>query len=251
MEKWTFVCSLSKDQNRRQSKSVSPFDHVEPLPDTYGRLSSGRSAYEATPIKEYNRSDSPRVVSSRRVSYVGSAHIIDEDMRIGRMHLPPVIRCECNGKEAYALISSSETVSTISLDFVRKLRLLDQIIPETSHVFNPLSLHQQELKGKVKYIDLSIGSWQQVAQFNIVENYISDITLGIDFLRRTQSVVNFEDSSLIVGSSKGERIPFLNSREVMSIARRTANKTTNLFNGNGLSESSVLSKNSIQDMTER
>ena len=44
---------------------------------------------------------------------------------------------------------------------------MDQVIPEPSHVYNPLALHHPELKGKVKYIDLTIGSWQQVAQFDV------------------------------------------------------------------------------------
>ncbi|GBO21702.1 hypothetical protein AVEN_140993-1, partial [Araneus ventricosus] len=45
--------------------------------------------------------------------------------------------------------------------------VLDQIIPDMSQAFNPLAVNQPEMKGKVKYIDLTIGSWQQVAQFNI------------------------------------------------------------------------------------
>ncbi|GIY77976.1 asp_protease domain-containing protein [Caerostris extrusa] len=250
-----YFCETGARQQRRNKgrNSVAPLDNA---PEDYDRLSSGRSAYETTPVKSYSIPESPARNSGtpRRNSYLGSlsSTLFDEDTRIGRMHLPPVIRCECNSVEGYALISTSETVSTISMDFVRKLRgykqakraiedtaskwyewkkalladrcvfvvVLDQIIPEMSQAFNPLGVRQPEVKGKVKYIDLVIGSWQQVAQFNIVESSIADITLGIDFLRRTQSVVNFGDSVLLVGGHKGEKIPFLTSREVMALAKR-------------------------------
>ncbi|XP_054712555.1 uncharacterized protein LOC129222130 [Uloborus diversus] len=189
------LLALRRQQKRHQSKS-STIEHqvLEPANNTYSRVRSGHSAYETTPIKAYTITDSSRNSTPRRNSFLSNIAVplFDEDVRIARMHVPPVVRCECNGIEAYALISTSETVSTISIDFVRKLKLLDQVIPEPSNVFNPLALHNPELKGKVKYIDLAIGIWQQVAQFNIVENYVSDVTLGIDFLRRTQSMVNFE-----------------------------------------------------------
>ncbi|GFQ86774.1 hypothetical protein TNCT_58891, partial [Trichonephila clavata] len=68
------------------------------------------------------------------------------------------------------------------------------------------------------------------------ETNIADITLGIDFLRKTQSVVNFGDSVLLVGGPKGERIPFLTSREVMSLAKRNNNKPSFVI-GNGFPES--------------
>uniref|UniRef100_A0A2L2XZ71 Nuclear receptor-interacting protein 3 n=1 Tax=Parasteatoda tepidariorum TaxID=114398 RepID=A0A2L2XZ71_PARTP len=140
------LLALRRKQERRQS-----------------RVSSGHSAYEATPIKEYNRTDSSRS-NSRRNSYVEvTPRLLEEEIHIGRMHVPPVITCECNGSEAFAHISSSEPVSTMSANFLRKLRLQDQVVPDTGHVFDSFSLQQQkELKGKVKYIDLSIGStWQQ------------------------------------------------------------------------------------------
>ncbi|GIY39561.1 asp_protease domain-containing protein [Caerostris darwini] len=221
------LLALRRQQRRNKGRnSVAPLDNA---PEDYDRLSSGRSAYETTPVKSYSIPESPARNSGtpRRNSYLGSlsSTLFDEDTRIGRMHLPPVIRCECNSVEGYALISTSETVSTISMDFVRKLRVLDQILPEMSQAFNPLGVRQPEVKGKVKYIDLVIGTWQQVAQFNIVESSIADITLGIDFLRRTQSVVNFGDSVLLVGGHKGEKIPFLTSREVMALAKRNNAKT--------------------------
>lgn len=235
------LLALRRQQNRRNQSRSGTVEHqvLETNGDNYVRSISGRSAYETTPIKAYNIStESPRIGTPKRKSYLGSlpVPIFDDDIRIGRMHVPPVIKCECNGLDAYALISTSETVSTISADFIRKLRLVDQVIPEPSHVYNPLALHQPELKGKVKYIDLTIGSWQQVAQFDVVENYISDITLGIDFLRKTQSVVNFEEAALMVGGNKGERIPFLNTREIMTVARRNVNRPTSLIMSNGFKE---------------
>ncbi|GFT50885.1 asp_protease domain-containing protein [Nephila pilipes] len=233
------VLALRRQQRRNRGKS-SALESLDNAPADYDRLSSGRSAYETTPVKSYALNESPirNGGTPRRNSYLGnlSSSLFDEDTRVGRMHMPPVIRCECNGVEGYALISTSETVSTISMDFIRKLRVLDQIIPEMSQVFNPLAMQQPEVKGKVKYIDLAIGTWQQVAQFNIVENNIADITLAIDFLRRTQSVVNFGDSVLLVGGPKGERIPFLTSREVMSLAKRNNNKPSFVI-GNGFPES--------------
>jgi len=237
------LVALRRQQNRRnQGRSPEHLQVVEtPHGEKYVRTrSGGRSAYETTPIKAYNISnESPRnVPTQRRRSYLGSLPVplFDDDVRIGRMHVPPVIRCEANGFEAYALISTSETVSTISSDFVRKIKLVDQVIPEPSHVYNPLALHHPELKGKVKYIDLTIGSWQQVAQFDVVEHYISDITLGIDFLRKTQSVVNFAETVLIVGGTKGERVPFLNTREIMTVARKNGNRPSSLIMSNGFTE---------------
>ncbi|KAG8175999.1 hypothetical protein JTE90_020781 [Oedothorax gibbosus] len=200
-----------QQQRRRQSSNVLQENNTEGTTPYSSRVSS---AYETTPVKTYasSASSSP----ARRSSYVGG---LDEEARIGRMHVPPVIMCQCNGVESYALISTSETVSTISMDFVKKLRLMDQILPEISPVFNPLSLRQPELMGKVKYVDLAIGNnWQQVAQFNIIEAYLTDITLGIDFLRRTQSVLNFGDSVLLLGGR--EKISFLTSREVISLTKR-------------------------------
>ncbi|CAL1291388.1 unnamed protein product [Larinioides sclopetarius] len=232
------LLALRRQQRRNRGKS-SALESLDNNTSDVERLSSGHSAYETTPVKTYAVTESPikNGGTHRRNSYLGnlSASLFDEDSRLGRMHMPPVIRCECNGVEGYALISTSETVSTITMDFARKLRVLDQIIPDMSQSFNPLAVNQPEMKGKVKYIDLTIGSWQQVAQFNIVESSIADITLGIDFLRRTQSVVNFGDSVLLVGGAKGERIPFLTSREVMSLAKRHSNKPAFII-GNGFLE---------------
>lgn len=152
--------------------------------------------------------------------------LFDDDSRMGRMHVPPVIKCECNNLETFALINTSSTVSTISMDLIERLRLTDSVIPEPSTTINPLSTPQPEFKGKIKYIELSIGSWQQIAQFNVVDSSIPDISLGIDFLRKTQCIVNFEDSSLTVAGHKGERVSFLNNRDVMLLSR----KSTNGFN---------------------
>ena len=58
---------------------------------------SGHSAYEATPIKAYSlSSESPRTGTPKRKSYLSTlpVPIFDDDVRIGRMHVPPVIKCE-------------------------------------------------------------------------------------------------------------------------------------------------------------
>ncbi|XP_035212423.1 uncharacterized protein LOC118186438 [Stegodyphus dumicola] len=178
------LLALKRQQKRKKGQS-NGLEHqvLEPAVNSYGRVRSGLSAYETTPLKTYNPPSSP--ANDRKHS--GNL-LFDEETRIGRMHVPPVVQCECNGLETYALISTSDPVSTISIDLVRKLRLLDQVIPEPMNAHGLFSLHGLDVKGRVKYIDLTLGSWQQVAQFNIVEHYICDVTLGTDFLRKTQSL---------------------------------------------------------------
>ncbi|KFM59415.1 Nuclear receptor-interacting protein 3, partial [Stegodyphus mimosarum] len=227
------LLALKRQQKRKKGQS-NGLEHqvLEPAVNSYGRVRSGLSAYETTPLKVYNPPSSP--ANDRKHS--GNL-LFDEETRIGRMHVPPVVQCECNGLETYALISTSDPVSTISIDLVRKLRLLDQVIPEPMNAHGLFSLHGLDVKGRVKYIDLTLGSWQQVAQFNIVEHYICDVTLGTDFLRKTQSIVNFEDASLLVGGSRGERVPFLNTREIMTLTRRNITRNSTPMSLVGVSES--------------
>ncbi|XP_022255077.1 uncharacterized protein LOC111088654 [Limulus polyphemus] len=48
--------------------------------------------------------------------------LFEDDTRLGRMHVPPVIKCECNGVEGHALINTGAMVSLISMNMVKKLR---------------------------------------------------------------------------------------------------------------------------------
>lgn len=40
----------------------------------------------------------------------------------------------------------------------------------------------------------------------------------------------------MVGGSKGERIPFLTTREIMTVARRNTNRPTSIITSNGFKE---------------
>ncbi|XP_076313226.1 nuclear receptor-interacting protein 3-like isoform X4 [Tachypleus tridentatus] len=133
----------------------------------------------------------------------------------------------CNGVETYASINTSTSISTISRNLVEKLGVTDQIIPNGTAIFNPLGLLHPKVNGKVKYLDLTLGSWQQVSQFYVVDSSIPDITFGVDFLRKTQSIVNFEDFSLKIGGENGERIPFLSNRDVLALTRKSSSRNSN------------------------
>lgn len=219
--------ALKRQQRRVQSRAtVEQILEKETVPLARRRSSAFDNKSFVTEVKTNSQRD-----------YISNMPMpmFDDDSRMGRMHVPPVVKCECNNLETYALVNTSSTVSTMSLELIERLRLTDSIIPESSTAINPLSIPQPNFKGKIKYIELSIGSWQQVAQFNVVESSIPDICLGIDFLRKTQSIVSFEDSSLTVGGHKGERVSFLANRDVMLLPRKMTNgfsftNSTSLFN---------------------
>ncbi|XP_022247343.1 uncharacterized protein LOC111086901 isoform X2 [Limulus polyphemus] len=112
--------------------------------------------------------------------------LFEDDSRLSRMHVPPIVKCECNGVEGYALINTGAMATTISMNMVKKLRQTDQIVHDASAILNPLGLPLPEFKGKVKYVDLTLGRWHQVSQFFVVDDTVPEVSLGVDFLRKTQ-----------------------------------------------------------------
>ncbi|XP_022247345.1 uncharacterized protein LOC111086901 isoform X3 [Limulus polyphemus] len=127
---------------------------------------------------------------------------------------------KCNGVEGYALINTGAMATTISMNMVKKLRQTDQIVHDASAILNPLGLPLPEFKGKVKYVDLTLGRWHQVSQFFVVDDTVPEVSLGVDFLRKTQSVVHLEDASLRIGGQKGERVSFLTTRDVITLFQK-------------------------------
>ncbi|XP_054929553.1 uncharacterized protein [Dermacentor andersoni] len=71
---------------------------------------------------------------------------LDENASLKRMHVPPMVNCECNGFTVCALLDTSCPFSTMSEHTVHRLRLGDQVLawkqspPEASalhqHLFN-------------------------------------------------------------------------------------------------------------------
>lgn len=49
-------------------------------------------------------------------------------------------------------------------------------------------------------------------------------------------MINFEEAVVKIGGNKGERIPFLTTREIMTVARRNINRPTSLIMSNGFKE---------------
>ncbi|XP_076343905.1 nuclear receptor-interacting protein 3-like [Tachypleus tridentatus] len=158
-------------------------------------------------------------VKNKTVLNAMAITLFEDESRLGRMHVPPIIKCECNGVESYALINTGAMISSISMKMVEKLSLTDEIIPDSTSTSITLGIPHPYIKGKVKYLDLTIGNWQQVSQFCVVEDVIPELTLGVDFLRKTQATVNFEDTFLRIGGHEGERVPFLTTREVIMLTR--------------------------------
>ncbi|XP_054929552.1 uncharacterized protein [Dermacentor andersoni] len=64
-------------------------------------------------------------------------------------------------------------------------------------------------------VDLEFGSWKQVYEFAVEEPF-PEVSLGIDFLRRSQCVINFETATLLVGGIRGEKVQLLNAKDISS-----------------------------------
>lgn len=73
--------------------------------------------------------------------------------------------------------------------------------------------------GCVKYVDLAFGAWKQICEFVVVEEALPAVSLGIDFLRKSQCVINFEAAHLLVGGSRGERVQLLGAKDIASLSR--------------------------------
>ncbi|XP_076313221.1 nuclear receptor-interacting protein 3-like isoform X1 [Tachypleus tridentatus] len=212
--------ALKRQQRRLHNRAT-----VEQLIET-DNSSLGRRRSSTSETKGFTY-DSRNGFSKKSFLSTMPVPILEDESRMGRLNIPPVVKCECNGVETYASINTSTSISTISRNLVEKLGVTDQIIPNGTAIFNPLGLLHPKVNGKVKYLDLTLGSWQQVSQFYVVDSSIPDITFGVDFLRKTQSIVNFEDFSLKIGGENGERIPFLSNRDVLALTRKSSSRNSN------------------------
>ncbi|KAL1427630.1 hypothetical protein MTO96_017326 [Rhipicephalus appendiculatus] len=115
---------------------------------------------------------------------------------------------------------------------VHRLRLGDQVMAWKQCPQDASALHQHlytlrtPVRGYVKYVDLEFGSWKQVYEFAVVEEPFPEVSLGIDFLRRSQCLINFENATLLVGGVRGEKVQLLNAKDIttqsmMALASRT------------------------------
>ncbi|KAH6936674.1 hypothetical protein HPB50_020581 [Hyalomma asiaticum] len=147
---------------------------------------------------------------------------LDENTSLKRMHVPPMVNCECNGITVCALLNTSCPFSTMSEQTVRRLRLGDQVMAWKQSPQEASTLHQHlftlrtPVRGCVKYVDLEFGSWKQVYEFAVVEEPFPEVSLGIDFLRRSQCLINFENATLLVGGARGEKVQLLNAKDISS-----------------------------------
>ncbi|XP_077518529.1 nuclear receptor-interacting protein 3-like [Amblyomma americanum] len=157
---------------------------------------------------------------------------LDESASLKRMHVPPMVNCECNGVSVCALLNTSCAFSTMSEHTVRRLRLGDQVVAwkqapaETLH--QRLLSPRGPVRGCVKYVDLAFGSWKQVYEFAVVEEGFPEVSLGIDFLRRSQCLINFEAAVLLVGGARGEKVQLLSAKDISSQSMAALARTSAL-----------------------
>ncbi|XP_075735828.1 nuclear receptor-interacting protein 3-like [Rhipicephalus microplus] len=160
---------------------------------------------------------------------------LDEITSLKRMHVPPMVNCECSGVTVCALLNTSCPFSTMSEHTVHRLRLDDQVMAWKQSPQDASALHQHvyalrtPVRGCVKYVDLEFGSWKQVHEFAVVEEPFPEVSLGIDFLRRSQCLINFENATLIVGGVRGEKVQLLNAKDVTSQSMMTLASRTSLL----------------------
>lgn len=145
--------------------------------------------------------------------------LIEDETRIARSHVPPVIKCQCNGVEAKALVNSASTISTVSKDFARRIKALSDVVSDVGNVSNPLRVPMPYMEGRLQCVELIIGNFQQNLQLYVVTENPADISLGVDFLRKSHGIVNFQESCLVLGGSRGHKVPFLTNSEISMMKR--------------------------------
>ncbi|KAL7637460.1 UNVERIFIED_CONTAM: hypothetical protein RMT77_012188 [Armadillidium vulgare] len=188
----------------------SPSPAPSPLPFSHSAVQYGTNNFAEVAGREKNR----------RTFIKKSTQMFTDELpsAFSRNLLPPLINIEIQGEEIPALVNTSSHISLISLRLVNLINLRKDIVADKTVPPSPLSFGQKTpylIEGKLRYVELNIKDAKHVTQLYVARDLPVDLVLGVDFLKKTQIRINFQESTVTVPSGAEEvKMPFLSIREL-------------------------------------
>ncbi|XP_037087871.1 uncharacterized protein LOC119108671 isoform X1 [Pollicipes pollicipes] len=214
--------ALKREQRRRDSRlhtgvdSLFDFDELRPDSEVTA------NGHKHSPLFDKKRYEPKGFIAeltaaeSRREPRI-SVPLFDTEVSLARGSIPPIVLCQCNGRRAYALLDTSNVYSTISRGLVSAFNMSRDVIQDRTTPPSPISgLERPIIHGKLKYMEVSLGKSQLNMQLFVVSDTTPELVLGVDFLKKTQTVINFSESCALVG---GEKVRFVSGQELGGLTK--------------------------------
>ncbi len=130
---------------------------------------------------------------------------LNQSLNIPKKIVATYIHLEINGIIVKASVSTSDLLSSMSLQCVEKCSMLQIIDPKVKL--------RQSMIGKIWAAPVRINNSFISVAFNILEDQEIDVKLGLDMLKRYKGVLDFHDNALKFGDDT--QIPFLTEEEIL------------------------------------
>ncbi|XP_037088192.1 uncharacterized protein LOC119108671 isoform X2 [Pollicipes pollicipes] len=199
--------ALKREQRRRDSRlhtgvdSLFDFDELRPDSEVTA------NGHKHSPLFDKKRYEPKGFIAELTAA---------ESRREPRISVP-LFDTECNGRRAYALLDTSNVYSTISRGLVSAFNMSRDVIQDRTTPPSPISgLERPIIHGKLKYMEVSLGKSQLNMQLFVVSDTTPELVLGVDFLKKTQTVINFSESCALVG---GEKVRFVSGQELGGLTK--------------------------------
>ncbi|KAI8512772.1 DNA damage-inducible protein 1 [Branchiostoma belcheri] len=119
----------------------------------------------------------------------------------------------CNDHEVKAVVDTGNIFSVMSEETATTCGLKRLIDTEANGTVSApdRAKKQWTVIGRLGRVPLAVGSRHAEANFIVTEERGTDLTFGLDILRKLKATVDLEQNTLVLG---GEPVPFLQGREI-------------------------------------